>query len=859
MEFEVFKPKRYADLGKTLGESGFGDFGTPPLDRSDDSFVVQISKKYQDVYTVNFRSGYTLISDELQNGIVTVALVQQAQSTIYYYIQLQKRNEREFFRGGGDGRDFNQARFIEILKEDIDGPIRKRASVYSGLFSEKLKDYTVGGSIKLFPPVKLPKINTAEHPYVEKIVNYFYAQVIEQNLSPSLTIVTPHLSISQRLALIDSVQYYLFPLFGVMTFRLDVISSDYTVMLTVLDKVPPRPVYPQNLKQLENLEISESPNYYEFISTLSPSRFFSVIHLIKERLPLSIILDVLEVETLGHFNAKESVRRISQYLEQPLQRRYAGRLIHKLLKIQNTDLATYYGYHLAVINGQKNNVGFMAELRKALLRVTTNSLESSLDEIPEELHHLIYKELFITDFLSNKTLLKFKDNKNYLHAIMTRDIEKYLKGLDKLYDTNYKKNVIEKTLKYIDNGGECHWKISDILKFWNVISEFKNKASYVYFLSWILETLDEHSITSEDEIPLLLKGFVVEGQDIFQTKTLLSGLMGTNMTRAVTIAPILRQTGVRLCASGLESGLHYASWWLVAELAMSNHLLLEEDFVQILKKANRYDYINSYSAVKFLFTSRELGSYCSIYSACEQITKEEGYSQILPIFYRSIVRTWIKCEYVIPAPDIEILVQQLPQVEANQILANIIKSDSKRQKFNIQSISSKNAVRWMQAVESKEQDQLYKILLHLEKPEDDFFYYLLFEREHSFSKEYNWDNYIEYINNDIIALCDRAIIPEESHIYRAIEIAKIVRPPSKMESNYQKILEMIAHNNLDLPTDASLNSYIKSLLIMERFEKDERVRSIVCGILNEVEVENLRGYLTNDVEFFLGNYKERQK
>ena len=61
------------------------------------------------------------------------------------------------------------------------------------------------------------------------------------------------------------------------------------------------------------------------------------------------------------------------------------------------------------------------------------------------------------------------------------------------------------------------------------------------------------------------------------------------------------------------------------------------------------------------------------------------------------------------------------------------------------------------------------------------------------------------------------------------------------------------------PTDIFTNNFIKELLIMERFEQNEKIHSVVSAFLNQIKPQKLSIRLDEDVSHYLNKYRVRRK
>ena len=318
MSNSISIPFPYVEYGKQFVENGATDFLV--LDHANAHLAMQASAKKEagddNMHNwVNFPDE-TPFAEEI--GRVSVALLQFKDQ--FLFTQIQRRQEGEYSSAPRTNRPFNQLRFTCLTPQDIQQYLGDQWALFNGLVynaqqadpqaqPDTLKPYFEAGVMRPYP-VTLTRFDPdALTQRQADIVAFLVNALVQTADRPNGKPVTLGLDLSTltwraRLEIVQAVQYWVFPLLGVITYALDYVTNqNVTLRLFPLPAKMRQP--PQQVFTLGQVDTRHFPdNYYELLHALLPAERYAVElqTLLRHAPTTNVAIQLFSLVTQGAWN-----------------------------------------------------------------------------------------------------------------------------------------------------------------------------------------------------------------------------------------------------------------------------------------------------------------------------------------------------------------------------------------------------------------------------------------------------------------------------------------------------------------------------------------------------------------------------
>jgi hypothetical protein len=829
----------------------------------------------------------------------------------YLYLQVQRRREDEFIERNIQPRTkrfFNQARLTYISAKDIQVCFQQKVSLYSSLLyqnpefpdANRLEDYVEPrhGSIREENIGHKDVSFSQEHNgFLANMINTIYGECELQSLSDDkaslhlsrpLVFTKTGLSLSEKLQILDAVQYMLFPALGVITFALDYIT-DRPVLLYLYDE-PAVGGFAANSKIVaEKLKKSQLHNYFGVVQSLSSEEIYheTLAFYLRQDLPVERAAKLFKfIETEFTFSEKEELELIQSallYIKEEhwtkiINQRFSAdakyrRLLQILpIKLRITtlkqtlekvgkNLATYAPYHLAAINGSEIGNETAESLRELLKEAIRNSSSEALDQLQEDLRIPLYKELILIAYANREEVsstrrerLRFRSTDKIdahsqliLQALMARGENAFFECIRAFQTIDHIRNfLIDKILEGLEKNW-CNWDITLTLEFWKSIP---NKLSNIFLtiLKYSLRNPTQYIALAEH--PSEFKSFLLEGSAILNVwhsarlqdqepadqgddhRSLLNVLSALQQKR---LSILLRAACLELSKPLTVEHIGFASWWLMSELVYTETDSFIKDYEEFLGH-----YRNNWQAGAlkisshplFLLSGGRLGGSLSLIECCQKYDAENQRNYLDEDLLTAILNVWILQKIPIPTLDINYLVDKLPDEKSNMALTKIVLNDREEQRVTVLQLESQVALRWLKETDQlrmsyivESRDFLFELLISLKEPSIELIRHMITVDPGAYPLRGGWKEYANYIKYLYERYWRVSFHDAFVEDYIALAIQLIYSP--NIASKYRLVLrKLVEFRYTSQNTDSLLDENILNGLLDLTYENEEPTQDI---------------------------------
>jgi hypothetical protein len=899
-----FQP-RYVDYGKIFLKSKRGAFEYSALDRSDNE-IVSISKDLYLSELATFAKKAVSFQKPARSdlGEVTVAMIKWGNDNLFY-IQVQRRYENEFAPLGTaplTNRAFNQVRLTYLAPDDIiEFFCKQKIGLYSSLLYSKegskrpgmLKDYIdpQRGKISEWNNIEYNEVSLvdANIRLLRDIVNSLYiasrskTEAIQDIDTRKWIVIAPNLSLSDKLRLIDAIQYFMFPILGVITFALDYIT-DRAVLFYLLDESPKSG--PASKAQYLDLKKSSATNYWETMSHLPPEQLFhkTLAYYLKTNLDPNTALELFRlIETDYSYTEKEEIDLLQNHANkitadhwrQIIKRRFSPESkIIRLLRILPTrlrldilkqimnsldqDLARYAPYHITAITELDGDPSTEKEFRTILRNAIQNSSAGVLKKIPDNLKLDFFKELILTDFEfrtivssthPNQPLIfkpempGVKNARSVTSLVMELTDGSTINRLANPLPSNLRDFSVREILGDIDKG-QSDWSISQALALWT-LAHSKTPNLFTKLLKLIVK--EPRKFPELAKNPLEIKFFLLNGRNILlgsqnQAKqssereklsvlTLLRDFLLDDYDLTVSS---LRKACIEIGRYNSGENVSFASWWLLSEISYTNSQIIREDYAELLNnfQANLTDeFPGSLREAIYLLSGGAHFKMLSLHEACKQFKNDKPVGDLNELLFMSAIEVWQERKIVIPNRDIAFLVNRLPDPTSNLILAKIVLDATRSQIAEIQDLPEMIVLLWLQKTEKKLRnsylsesgDLLLDTLIGAKNLGPTLMRYAIVDDPSSYPDNGDWSVYKDHITR--LYLKYSKLTSPDRYTQDYLNLAQNFTDRAKNGARNRLVLKRIVEWCYADPNE-DLDIHEKLLLVLLLYSKTENAKSI---------------------------------
>lgn len=863
---------RYVEFGKVFHEEGATDWET--LDYSD----ISIRKFAKEIFVNGFgfietHSPFVRGTDSDTSRKVSIAFKEfDGEENIngFVYAQLQQREEGEFSKNPRTNRIFIQARFTYLTSDEISKVIRHSYGLYASLFYNNyalnnvdhmglLKDYIDPNKGKRvnWPITLLPLLpDELDISLVKSIVNALLASSQPTDSSnkfirtPRPIVVTrPGLSILDKLKIVDAVQYYVYPVLGIITFALDYVT-DRSVLLRFYDAYSSVKSEKYVYRIEDGNEISIKNNlsdYFETVSLQYP-KFLSNNYFLKflkkgYSAQAAARRTNLSSKKFDEYDINEWVFHVTEFVVEidadPKEREiiYDGidfdnfqlllmhekiseELIHSLLhyKLDKTrgNFVSFLSCYLALPEPRRRNVKITQIFQEAVY----SSTMENFSQIPESDWDAVFKELLLNRYLIvNEKItpkpLCFSSDRNEEIPIFTLLLRFPGQNLFKAI-----RNVLEREAKFSEEiANQLYavvpaWNYEQIDLFWKTLG-----SNDFQIYEALLRVMLSHNLPELIEHPNWLKQFLELGRQVLRNQSDGDQQFNSHLDEDIpngksvmhllpcleqNVQNALREACVKIAVSLNEENLRFVEWWLFAELGYVDEESIKEDYIQLVTIYSS-DNVNLDWAItaefKYLVSRGKLGLVSSLQRACRECDDDVKYllETTNQNLFKAISSVWVEKGIPLLPDDLMLMISQLPKT--NETLADVVYSDI--QKDVIALIKPEYALIWLektggalrQRYITDGDDYLCNRLLELKNPDSALVWRMLVEEEGSFPSKMKWDQYVQLCQSEQTSLENNKIsISDELKNY--FGLVNILQDPKDLGSLNRVILKLFVNNIL---------------------------------------------------------------
>ena len=917
---KIYSPQ-YVDLGKVFDRTAASEFTA--LDYSDAN-LLQFASSFYNTLAFPEREGVKPPSFFIQRphlhgvGNVSIALIELDQSKKdFIFAQIQRRREGEFSKNPKLDRPFNQVRFSYLTREAIGKMVRDGIGFYSSLLYRtfakgtgtttfRLKDYLIGRdnpgkrtwTVDL-EPLDLAKVDIQ---LVEKIVNVLVSK-FKAYTNPGFRgrIFTPHavlfikpgLNLEEKLRLIDAVQYYVFPVLGVLTFALDQVTNQ-AVMFCFYDAIPSNRlgIDPTLIYTEERLMAAQADNYFATVAGLDPTELHheTLKHYLLKNIPAQEAVSLYTIEEKGIVDERKdpqdlidqlftSYGALSDKSEHPYKvldqlkpdailnliadEKIPATMMSSLLgyevKKAGRNLISYLPFHFAVPAQKRQQISINRQITSLLQDAIQNSPAEILDEIPEEGRETIYRELLLARNMASaeggeptqRTPARFAPSTSLtgisvLQGLLRRLNPDLLSSIRKILGEQDGGELVSDILTEL-NQGNYRWKAEDLFSLWDELA-VDEADLYLTFLKQFTAPGDDYGGLAQK--PAEFKRFLLKGQDLFSKPASWPDPELDQQLRAACVA-VSKPISV--------DNVRFSEWWFFSRICAADPGEIREDYAGILENyaSPAEDLLETASAdFRFLASGGKLERELSLRSSCKQCDGERRLETTNEDLFQAVLETWIQVGCPIPSEDITYLVDHLPKT--NDLLARIVRSNT--QEEAVTGINSKTALRWLKnsygygVLRGAYQDEsgkdcLADRLCRLEKPESDFVWHLLIEDKTPNLQNLSWADYLK-LWDPLVDQMKEQQIPQSPEIQLFYDLAKRVTDPGNMGVKNRRTIRAIAQlHAADGLKKAELGDQeIYGLCIFAQGETDAYLQNLtVTSLQNYLQLQR-QSYFTKEIQ-----------
>jgi hypothetical protein len=807
----------YTEYGKVFHSDGVSELKT--LSSSDSRIEAYAADFYLKEYTFHKLASPLAMADNLAiPGRVSAALkrINEVPLDGYLFAQIQKRNEGEFIKSANPRLDryFLQARFTYLALEVMRKVYKHQLGLFRGILygSQKdsptiknqdwyLYDY-VAPSEQNLPAwqIALTPIQSvdAKDNFAGGIVKALIkeSQPLDNKSEfvrrPSpIAIVKPGLRIEEKLEILDRVQYYVFPILGVITFSLDSVI-DKSVILYFYEKNDHSiPVYTE--EKLSSIKVQGNlSDYYDVALQMPPDGLYDkdFKRLLKEgrttleagskfiRLSYNIHLEELDrwidkirntfgdqgispasADSIYDSITDHATIQIIRYRRTPIN------IVLSLLEYQERrtkgNLLAYLPFHFAVPAEKRKSHAFERAVVQLFQGATATNTPELLDQIPHNLLELTIKELLL-----HARDVHFKSDLEFGPSVLLSLLQRADRELFTVLSTIVPTDPMALIGDIVDQIRltPLDWEPDKIYSFWDAIDPHIFEL-YVLLLDMLITSKknQDNLINNANRFWNFLKqgrGLLLDSSNprfriISGVPSQLSYLQLGEVALLPKLESViekkLRDVSLKVAVSRKADNIQFAESWLFAELSYTQLKIVKEDIVQLqqdfdsakleLNKANTFEF-------RYLVSFGKLKPVSSLKNVCRNCNGDVDnlLNSTNPVLFNVAADIWVDKGIPLMPDDLVVLIHQLPQ--SNQLLAKIVSSE--QQIESVVNLDAAYALLWLTSTagtlrrdyQQDGEDFLCKCLLNLKKPNSTLAWRILVEEEAAFPANMDWHAYV---------------------------------------------------------------------------------------------------------------------
>lgn len=866
-------PMRYLDYGKVFVPNGALDFST--LAYSDEEvarFGPQLFNR-----GLLFPESSPFAS---HIGAVSAALLMFEGG--YLFTLIQRRREGELSAEPRTNRPFNQVRFVILTRDLIEQAFANRVGLYTSLALAArdssaqvwLKDYAANAEAEAWSPTFQRVDLSAPNPEtIRFVVNALMSvaapavigpgqrptsgppAITPQPISVSLPAAEANQDLSQKLQLMDAIQYWALPRLGVLSFALDYVSiQNVHLRLFSLPPDAPAPLPPERVFVVDHGPPATIADYHTPISALAHEEIYD------PTLPSLLALQVTPTEAVALFKIEKYGQPLSGaeaqrlYLEltrlgerrlnllRRLPREEAAEclrqadlprelrldLLQLALEAAHHQLVLYVPIHLLAPRSARED-----EAVRALLRASVSkSPDTSLDVWPPDQQAELFRDLLLARRLPAPNgrspgapeSLSLATGQPLLEALLlSRRTPALASALQEVVTQDL--GLFNEALAVLDRATDLKgllwlWQHAGRQDFKNYCALLERAVQPAWYGKLARDTATWHA--------LLIEGRAL-AIHLTNTSSADSGSVG-RLLHALprALVPFVWQASLATA----EYDAAFAEWWLYNEaLALPEQL---PALWEVLQRLSDTALQAAGPELNYLL-GRSTG--LSLLRA----STPPGQREANEALYATALRAWLNQNFQSPTDsgarphsgalslateDIEFLIAHLP--ESNDILAAITASPS--QASALAGLAPDRALHWAkvaggerrQPYRSDGHDALFQRLSELPAPDEALLWHLLIEDDGTAGNALPWADYQAFVTH-CQAQAEALDLPPAARLRAFLTVVS--------ELQNTEVATTFQQNNLDLrrvlvllsepPADIALNKLVDGLLPLTVFHLQE--------------------------------------
>ena len=809
----------YTEYGKVFNFNGATELKT--LNSSDPQIEKYAADFYLKEYSFHKISSPFMTGENIKDfGKISVALkeINELQIDGYLYAQVQQRREGEFSNNSTPRLDryFIQARFTYLSRDVMWEIYKRRLGLYKSILYNRqsaiekannhmwmLNDYVVSVKNDIqewkvgLAPLELDNTNIDLVVSIVRALLYSSTRAPEEGTqfarTPSSIVIVKHgLTIEEKLQIVDAVQYFVFPVLGVITFSLDYITEK-KVLLRFYDSFD-KNEHKYNEEDLKGISIEGNlSDYCDVVFQLDPNTLYdnefqrllkagnttlqavNKLALKSKKIIISefdawiekvnsafgdIDISPVDADFICDELTDDDILQIIRNHKTPFN------IVLALLEYEErktkSNLLAYLQFHLSIPKGKRQHPLFGDQVVQLFQRAVESNPPAILDQNLQDLSETIIKELILyardVNFSSDHDT-----GPKVLISLLQRPNQKLFDVLKTVAFTD--PELLIDSIVDQANSIPLDWNTEQIYSFWELF-DLHVFELFILLLSMLVTSTKNREIVINN--PKKFWNFLKSGRGIlvdsskFRFKTI---SVDYDQYQALEVSDLallpkleadigkkLRDVCLKIATSNKIDNIRFAEWWFFAELGYTEFGIIQEDFLQLqwayvsaeinIKKAVLFEYGN-------LVSFGKMGLVSSLQSVCKNCEgdAENMLNSINLRLFNAISEIWVDKGILLSSDDLALLIHQLPQT--NKLLAKIALSEIQRP--SVIALDATNALIWLtgtygilrQEYRRSEEDFLCKHLMELERPDSVLAWRILVEEESAFQSNIHWSNYVD--------------------------------------------------------------------------------------------------------------------
>jgi hypothetical protein len=806
----------YTEYGKVFNADGVTELKT--LGSSDSQIEAYAADFYLKEYSFHrISSPPASVDSYAVSNRISAALKEIHETPLegFLFAQIQQRREGEFSKFANPRLDrfFLQARFTYLSLDVVRKVFQRQLGLYRGILYDtqsdsqaindqkwRLNDYITPNE-ENFPAwqVSLAPIQSADitNNFVGGIVKALIAESqpldatseFVRRLSP-IVVMKPGLSIEEKLEILDKVQYYVFPILGVITFSLDY-ATDKSVVLRFYDSDHGlESIYTE--EKLGSITVQGNlSDYYDLAHQLPPEILYDedFRRLLKEgrtTLQASSRLVLRSTNTQSSEMDKwlENMRnafgdqdispvdadfvyskitdydalQIVQYRKTPIN------VLLSLLEYQERrtrgNLLAYLPYHFAIPVDKRKESAFEQQVIQIFRWATATNVPELLDHIPHKLFEPTLKELLLHARDVHFSSSDPESAPSVLLSLLERANQEFFKTLKSVVPADpivFIGDIVDQ-LRLTP----LNWEPEQIYSCWD---GFDLPVFELYELLLGMRVNSNKEILNHDvnrfwNFLRSGRGLLIQSSsDKYRILSVTPSQLSIIQLPEAALLPKLevdmqrklRSVCLKIAVSRKPDSIQFAEWWLFAELGYTQLSVIREDILQLQK-----DFVSSKLELKkattfefgYLVSLGKLKPASSLKKICRHCSGDAHHllNSTNPALFNAVADIWVDEGNSLFLDDLVFLIQQLP--ESNPVLAKIASSEQQTQ--SVVNLDATHALHWLTSTtgtlrrdyQRDGEDSLCKCLLNLKKPNPILAWRILVEEDTAFPASMDWNEYV---------------------------------------------------------------------------------------------------------------------